>query len=77
MTTKNSKNQSTPLASAIGLSNAELETEHLSELPEREEMSGCYRWCSWNPCYPYPCYSTSSVVVTSYSSATTFTQIIR
>lgn len=63
-------------AATLGLSNAELDAELVSELPEREEMCGFHRWYSpcWHPCYEYsPCYEFP--VSFSYSSVETFSSV--
>jgi hypothetical protein len=74
MATKNITNANT--AATLGLSNAELEAELVSELPEREEMCGFHRWYScWHPCYDYhpvETFSSSYSSVTSYSSTSSF-----
>jgi hypothetical protein len=69
----------TKMNATLGLSNAELDAELVSEMPEREEMCGFHRWYSpcwhacyeYNPCYEYPLFESVS---TNFSS---FSQVIR
>ena len=72
----------TKMNATLGLSNAELDAELVSELPEREEMCGFHRWYSpcWHPCYEYnPCYEYPLLesVSSNFSSFSSFSQVIR